>query len=219
MAIISIKKQGNEHRKIVLKDCYRIKDIPEGSLDAIFDIGASVGIFSVLMKMRHPFAKIIAVEPLLEATKVMKDSFYCHGIFLEEKALGNGKPIHFRERGHILDGLCTEKDEGIEIKTITLGDLFDEYRCKLTDKYLLKFNCEGGEKYLIGDKRAEEILYHAKYICFQIHYKSPSTNFDEWLSLEEYEKWMKKIFTNHNITKYYCYNKEGTVQYKIVWKN
>jgi len=89
----------------------------------------------------------------------------------------------------------------------------------MTDNDLLKVNCECGEKYLIGDKKSEEILYNAKYICFQIHYRSPSTNFNEWLSLEEYDNWIKKLFTHHKIKQYYCYNKEGTIQYKIAWKN
>ena len=209
--------KGNEYNKIVRKDCYNIQKIPSDSLDTIFDFGASIGIFSVMMKMRHSKAKVIAVEPLKSATKFIKRNVHAHGIYLEEKALGNGESFYLYERGHILDGIYSPIGEGEKVESIKLVDLFNQYQCKLTDRYLLKFNCEGGEKYLVGDKESEKVLYYAKYVTMQVHFKTLFTNFDSWLEHKDYLDWITKTFTHHKIENNHRYNKRGTSHYTITW--
>jgi FkbM family methyltransferase len=210
---------GNEYNKIVLNDCYNVRSFENGSLDYIFDIGANIGIFSVMMKMIHPKAKIVALEPLKSATKFIKRNVHAHGIYLEEKALGNGENFHLFERGHILDGIYSNSGNGDIMESIRLGDLFNQYGCKITDRYLIKLNCEGGERYLIGDKDAEDILYHAKLVTMQVHFKTPFTNFDSWLEHKDYHDWIYNIFTHHDIKNNKRYNKRGTSHYTILWKN
>lgn len=215
--LINVRMPGNEINKIVLNDCYNVQQWCDGTLDAIFDIGANIGIFSVMMKMRHPHAKIIAVEPFAEANKFIKRNVHAHGINLEEKALGNRETFYFHKRGHILDGIYSTQKSEYAIETITLGDLFSKYDCRTSDRYLMKFNCEGGERYLIGDKTAEEILYNARQITMQVHFKTQYTDFESWLNFEDYDKWIKSLFTHHSIATNTRWNKRGTTHYTILW--
>jgi len=215
--LVNVRMKGNEYNKIVRNDCYNVQQWVDGTLDAIFDIGANIGIFSVMMKMRHPNAKIIAVEPLQSANKFIKRNIHAHGIYLEEKAFGNGQTFHFYNRGHILDSIYSPDEHGEAIESIALGDLFSKHECSLDDRYLMKFNCEGGERYLIGDEIAEKILYHAREVTMQVHFKTQFTNFDSWLNFEDYDKWIKSTFTHHKIASNTRWNKRGTTHYTISW--
>ena len=203
--------KGNETRKILFKDIYRIRGWKDGTLDTIYDIGANLGIFAVMMRFRHPKARVIAVEPSLECLLYLRSNLDFLDIHLEEVAMGNGDPLYLKSRGHILDDMFVEEPNGYMVQTMTLGDLYKKYGGK---KYMLKFNCEGGEKYLIGDKASEDVVRNSSYSMFQIHYQSVDTPFSNWLPESAYETWFNETFgETHVITKYKMGNKLGTVQF------
>jgi len=40
-----------------------LRSLPLGSISTVFDVGANVGIFSLMARFLHPAAQIIAIEP------------------------------------------------------------------------------------------------------------------------------------------------------------
>jgi len=208
--ISNYKNQGNEFKHIVAKDLYGVKEYQSNYFDIIFDIGANIGFFSVYMRMKHPYTRIVAVEPSIEVCNYLRQNINMLNIELEEKALGNGERFFLLSRGHILDSMFVPKREGdsYSVESISLISLFEKYNCKLSDRYLIKLDCEGGEKYIIGDKKSEEIVINAQHIGMEIHFKSQKTPFDDWLSFSDYDNWIKKIFNNHIIS-FHTYNMDG----------
>lgn len=212
--ITNVYKKGNEYFKIIHRDIYKVRGWRDGSFDVIYDIGANIGLFSVFMKMRHPMAEVIAVEPSMECLLYLRYNVNMFNIKIEEIALGNGKPLYIQRRGHILDSMFVEQSKGYNIESITLYDLFRKYG---GERYFLKFNCEGGEKYLIGDELSENIISNALQASFQVHYKTDDTPFEHWLDLDTYDKWFFDTFDKtHKIAKYSLLNKSGSTQYCLV---
>jgi len=220
--ISNYKNQGNEFKHVVAKDLYGVKKYESNYFDIIFDIGANIGFFSVYMRMKHPYTRIIAVEPSIEVCNYLRQNINMLNIDLEEKALGTGERFFLLSRGHILDSMFMPECEGDSygVESISLASLFEKYNCKLSDKYLIKFNCEGGEKYIIGDKKSEEVLINAQHVGMQIHFKTPTAPLDSWLNREEYDNWINNIFKDtHDITEHGQNMKKGTTFYWAVKKN
>jgi FkbM family methyltransferase len=215
------KYEGNEFKGIVLKDIYGVKGWKEGTLDFIFDFGANIGFFSVFMRMRHPAAKVIAIEPCRAVCKYLEQNVTMLGVYIDERPLGDGSLMYMKDRGHVLDALFVSpyQERSYQVTSATLEDFFNSYGCLMTNNYLLKFNCEGGEKYIMGDSTAEAILANAKQACFQFHVKSDFTPFDEWLNKEDYENWVKERFGKTHHIKFYHYRlRMGTFNCNIVPK-
>jgi FkbM family methyltransferase len=220
--ISNYKNQGNEFRSIVVKDVYGVKKYRSDYFDVIFDIGANIGFFSIYMRMKHPYTRIVAVEPNIEVCNYLRQNINMLNIELEEKALGSGERFFLLSRGHILDSMFVPECEGdsYSVESISLVSLFEKYNCKLSDRYLIKFNCEGGEKYIVGDRKSEEVLTNAQHIGIQIHFKSQKTPFDNWLSREEYDDWINHVFKDtHDVTEHRRNMNRGISFYWMVKKN
>lgn len=216
--ISNILNQGFEAKKLVTKDIYKVQWIKDGLLDYVFDIGANIGIFSIMMRMRHPKARIVAVEPAIDARIYLRQNIYALYIDLVEKAIGGGRPVYMKDRGHILDTIFTpqEQNGGYTVESITLRQLLDLYGCTDDKNYLIKLNCEGGERYLFEDPESIDILKNACQVSMQAHYRSVKTPFDEWLEEKEYVEKVRRIFDRHKVKWYRMGNKTGTVQCYMV---
>ena len=158
----------------IFNDNYKVieKGVPFEKDDIIIDIGANIGMFSILMAKLHPYAKIFAVEPVAETFVKL-----CQNIKLNN--LTNISPINAavsgRERiqqiiyspsglggassyfsGNAMDELTGH--ETIHVGCITLDEIllkFNIEECKL-----LKIDCEGAEyEILYNSKLLEKINY------------------------------------------------------------
>jgi FkbM family methyltransferase len=216
--ITNIFNQGFEAKKIIIKDIYKVHWIKDGALDFVFDIGANIGLFSVMMRARHPRARIVAVEPAIDARVYLRLNVQALNIDIVEKAIGDGNPLNMKSRGHILDTIFTplEQNGGYAVESIKLKTLMDMYGCKSSNNYLIKLNCEGGETFLLNDPESIEILKNAYQVSMQAHYRSVKTPFEEWPEEQEYKDKVKSIFTYHKIKWYHMWNKTGTVQCYMV---
>ena len=212
-------KGTNLVKGIILRDDYFVRDLPKDSFDYVFDIGANIGVFCLQARVLFPSAKVVAVEPRRDLFELLQKNMNMLDVICDNSALGNGQVLKFGHRGHPLDSLIVPDDwkgEISEIPTLTLPQLFKKYGCRLTHKYMLKFDCEGGEAYLVGDRKAEKIMKHSKQVGIEVHFPSTFTPFDHWLPWEKYDKWLHDIMDETHFVKCVAYHpKRGYAIYHI----
>lgn len=196
-------KGANLFKQIVKKDLYRIDKYKGNEFDYIFDIGANIGWFSLKARMKFVNAKIVSVEARDDIVKYLyKNMNMFPNVYIEHGILGNGENAYFGYRTHVLDALLVPESwpESKVVRTISIKQLFDKYGCTISDKYMLKFNCEGGEYYLKGVSESELILINAKAIGMMLHFRSTLTPFKHWPTYDECLEWFTSLFSKtHNI--------------------
>lgn len=213
------KNQGSsEFGKIVIQDVYKIRKFPCDYFSTIVDIGANIGFFCSLMRYLHPHALIVAVEPCKEVFHYLQKNVNMLNINIENKAFGNGETFYFINReNRLLSNIFDATDNtGYGIESIDLKWLFETYKIDVQKPFLLKFDCEGGEKYLLNDEYAHNIIRQSTQTCLEVHFKSPSTPFDNWLSWEQYNQWLKMFSDTHKIEYYISSKKRGYGHYCLV---
>jgi FkbM family methyltransferase len=205
-----------ECRKIVFRDSCKVRHFRDGDLDFIFDIGANIGAFSVFMRMRHPDAKIVCMEPCHKVLPKLRRNIEGLNISLVEEALGNKEKLY---PNNICDGTPmfhvfreTPQPGSYSVNSITFPEFFNSSGCKLSDRFLVKIDCEGGEKVLINDYESEEILKHAQQISMEVHFKAWHRRFGhtdaEWLEWYIYNDWVYSIFEESHEIEYYLSRKD-----------
>jgi FkbM family methyltransferase len=196
--------------EIVRKDCYRLNEWPNNFFDNIIDIGANVGLFVLYTHMRHPKAKIFAYEPCVKTYEdLKKNTWYLENIYYFNKALGNGDPLFFHDTGWPACNLFYEtKSDSSSITSCTLTKIFEEI--KISDKYLIKIDCEGGERFLLGDKDSVEIIKKSHAFCLEIHFPPKNKNsqfyerFKTFPSWNVYNAWIYDNFEKTHKIVYCC---------------
>ena len=221
-----ISNQKNEGKSevgnIVHKDLYRVQNYPQNYFDYIVDIGANIGIFSVMMRMLHPKATIIAIEPAEETFAYLQQNTNMLNIITERIALGDGSRLYFQERPdkHILNHMFVKEKGEQWSDSSTLYGLFDRYNMLVKNRYMLKFDCEGGEKSLVNDPFSESIIRNAEHVSMEIHFQSRSTPYKHWLTYDEYNSWVRSAFQDTHSIDYYCSSKnQGYGHYCLVKKS
>jgi FkbM family methyltransferase len=202
-------KGTNEFGGIIERDVYKIRNLPPDDFDYIFDLGANIGMFSVYARMLFPKVKIFAIEADYSIFNDLLDNTRMLSIIQWNLTIGDGSTLCFGKRGHPLDNLIVppdwDNDKFINMRnTNTLHNIFTESKCKISDSYMLKINCEGAEKYFIGDIKAEDILKNAKQIGMMIHFKSKLTPFSHWLEYKDYNNWFRNLMQDTHIIDYYA---------------
>ncbi len=214
------KNRGNEVKLIVNRDIYQVRRYADNYFHSILDIGANLGIFSVFMRMRHPDATIVAVEPCMETCQYLRQNINMLNIHVQEKAFGNGQPYYFtpRAEAHMLNNMFLPKQEqttSYKVGSITLKELCDEY--KIRKPYALKFNCEGGEEFLLEDPWAAAILQAADLIAIQIHFQTEynQTYSKYWLKKEEYDDHFQNLLSSTHFIQCHHINSSGKAYYEM----
>ena len=204
-----------EIKKIVFSDFYLFREYRDGHFNTIIDIGANIGVFSVFARMRHPGAKIIAVEPNPEALKFFYDNTNGLNITLVNKAIGNGAKFYFHSRGDtIRDMYLEEESTGNSIESVTILDIKNSYG--IEEPYAIKCDCEGAEKHFIGNSDSERILLGADFIALEIHFKSQKNNVGGWIEWEDYRNWINSVFVDtHSILYYKSSRRRGFGHYVL----
>ena len=204
------RDSGSEFNFLVRNDAYRIRKYPENYFHSILDIGANIGVFSTFMRMRHPNANIVAVEPCIETCRYLRQNLNMLYVPIEEKALGTSSPLYFekgqRGKHEILGHIFAEKStyaDTYRVEAITLKQLNDKY--KIRRPYAVKLNCEGGEKHLIEDVTSHPVLLKADFIGMMVHYKNEinSSYSQHWLKLEDYDNFLYSLLgKTHHIVRH-----------------
>jgi len=201
----------SEFKTIVINDIYNVSSFSNGDLDFVVDIGANIGVFSVMMRMKHPKSKIVAVEPCIETVYYLEKNTNMLDIDILPYALGDGTKVSF----HNIDGnllrnvFILDEDDTYKVKSMTLGDIFNNQQLDTSQNYLLKFDCEGSEKFLIGDTIAENIIRNSLQTSLEIHFKSEKTPYDFWFDFSTCNDWVYDNFSNSHSINYYKSSKTG----------
>jgi FkbM family methyltransferase len=139
-----------------------IKNYP-WEICAFFDVGANIGIYSILTELYHPKIKVVSVEPFPKNIEYIKNVKKINLLNFEliEKAIdresGEKKTFYFptaknssklassaslinsfKGTGGIFDHISYET---VEVVTTTLNSIVSPYR----DSCLIKLDCEGNE--------------------------------------------------------------------------
>ena len=218
--------------EIVVKDCYRMDKWDNNFFDNIIDIGASMGIFVQYAHMRHYNAKIFAVEPCKEAfNHLTRDNHYFRNVTYINEALGDGSSLLFYDTGWYTVNLFFKKDETDIITDIsktysidsrTLFQIFELNNINKEDKNFIKIDCEGGERFLIGDDKSIDIIKASQGSSIEIHFQTASDKdknherfktFPKW---EVYDKWIHDNFhKTHEIEYVFSSKHRGAGTYNL----
>jgi FkbM family methyltransferase len=180
-------------REIIFNNSYGLLSGMNFYPDYIIDIGANIGIFTLLASYIFPNSTIIAIEPELNNFVQLKNHCVSWNIKCENKLLYNkdNELLNLNlNRGQNLGGHKLSTNIG-PIQTITWRTLLNKYNITEKSSILLKFDCEGCEQYFI------ELLSeysNIKYICGEIHYNfndniKKSTNaFSKYFDISKFKK-------------------------------
>jgi FkbM family methyltransferase len=159
------------------RDHYNLRKYSPTDIDYFLDIGACVGTTSVFFKAIVPFAKVIAIEPCIEDYEELCRiaapwDIICHNI-----AFGNGEKLCYdnkRGRGTRRFYTLAEKQWWPEppeyfIKSMSLPEMFDRFG--ISGRYIIKLDTEGGERFLLEDEQATEIIKGVVQLNIELHAK------------------------------------------------
>ena len=163
-------------------------DVPEDAV--VVDIGANIGDFSLQMAKRCPSGKVIAVEPVAEHVRILRDHVTmneCRHVICVHSAIGAVEGVTeisvagVQSRRHA-DGAQVE-----QVRQTTLLRLLDEHALQHVD--LLKLDCEGAEWDILP--AAETAFPRIRQICMEYHCERGWTpeRLAEWLRGHGYRVW------------------------------
>lgn len=226
MKPLALETLRQECKTISKKDTYFVRSFQRGSIDAILDIGANMGLFSYMMRFLHPEARIICIEPSSKFFKLLKNPTYIFNIELLKLALGNGNIIGNNENNFTLPvPVNNHNNNGIESKT--LDRLLEISNISYKNKYMIKIDCEGYEKYLLNHKPSEDTILNSIQTSLEIHYipirrssfiMTDQDKEDEkfYLPFSDYNNWINDCFSKtHHIHYYNSMRRRGYGHYCI----
>jgi FkbM family methyltransferase len=140
-------------REIWLDRAYFFRGMEIRDGDVVVDGGANVGFFTVLAALASPHGRVIALEPVPFLTAYLRRNIGLNAltnvVVSTEGLMGRRGPLHLSIHplnlgGHTaFPGNDTETSIRLAAHSISLSDLFDEY--KLTRVDFLKLDVEGAE--------------------------------------------------------------------------
>ncbi|MFW6121941.1 MAG: FkbM family methyltransferase [Petrotogales bacterium] len=164
-------------------DNYLLKSIEQDSVKYFLDIGANVGFISIMARMLHPKMKIFSVEPHPDVYENLIDNVEHLRIKTLNGALGNGNIFYLLKsrKTDLCNSFTDKKTENHSIQSYTLGSLVRKFKIDVDD-LRIKIDCEGAEKYMIGDEQSENILRKCKVCAIEVHDKidNDSSRFMNW---------------------------------------
>jgi len=184
--------------KIHKYDCYDLRKFGPDKIMTFVDIGANVGTTSIMARILFPRARILAFEPAPETFE--KLSFFkswfieCHQL-----ALGDGTKLSYDKSGHSgLSKFYSEqekkwwKQDQIMIESKTLPQIFQDHKIDIEKPYIIKMDCEGGERFILNDNNAIELVRKSVQSIFEIHIGLGGTT-------EQWQEWFGRFADTHEL--------------------
>lgn len=200
--MLSEKTHRNEFKKIVQTDPALLDEYGVKDFKYVIDIGAHIGMFTTMARIRFPYAKIVSYEPCPKTFSSLKEN--CSGFYdttLYNLALGDGSILKLLEGSRDLDQMFVKDDgsDGVFIETIKFDQIINDI--DLDDDVLLKVDCEGGEEVFLSGEY-DDLIRKCKHIAFEVHFKGSKVGirnqyFREW---KEYNNWIRGFESSHKIT-------------------
>lgn len=197
----------------ILTGSYGLRECAE-SVGAVVDIGANVGFFTVAARVLCPTAQVVAVEPdqatfgqLLQNAKHLR-------VQPVNVGLGTGAPLrHYekppRDRDCHGSRYDVDGNGSQEIRSVRLGQLTQTFQIEPSQVFI-KVDCEGGERYLLGDAQAEQIIRQCVGIGGEFHpvRKGPSRN--------EFEGWLESLVADTHTLTFFQESPLGICEFRAV---
>ena len=187
-------------KDVVVQDSYLIRDLPK-DIDFIVDIGANIGVFSTYARYLFPEARIVAIEPdkdnYLNLTNNLKDLY----VSCRNMAYGDGRDLFLKDNG---GGVQTFENESVNsdsymVKSFSLKDIFETNNLETNKNYVIKLDCEGGERFLLNNND-NDIIRNCQHFCMEIHFPNRTfEQFSKFPSFERYNNWVKSFSDTHKI--------------------
>ena len=222
------------YREIVRKDCYLVRKYFNDSIDYIFDIGANVGIFTLLSNFIHPTANIVAYEPCKYTFDYLIDNAgYIDNVEFRTEALGDGSMLYLYDTGYSGCNLFYKENEtdnevdNTPTKSVLLSDIIRS-KIKLNSNYFIKMDCEGGERFLLNDRESINVITESIQTAIEVHFppvgcpvrREAAERFKTFPRWEIYNAWINDNFNKTHDIIYHCSSrKNGTGVYVLHGKH
>ena len=183
-------------------------DFKEG--DIVIDIGANVGMVSILLAKKFPFLKIYSFEPLKEnydnfIKNIELNNIPKGVIIAENKAVTkDGRLITMSINSANKDGSSTTDvisinsimtKENSQVESITLEEIFKKYN--INKLKLLKIDCEGSE-YEILYNADTNLLKNIENLRGEFH---ENKNLTDEYDIDKLCEYVSKYIKNYKVTK------------------
>lgn len=186
-------------RRCLLKemalDPYGIKTAAP-AMNHLIDIGANAGLVSILFRLLKPSATILAVEPDPKVFDCLIENVAGLDVVSMRKALGDGRDCGLVPRPE-RTCKCLQYEPGRHVNVVqsaTLDRLIEDFRMDHS-RTMLKVDCEGGERFLMGHGPSEALMRRMGRVSMELHSTS-KTN-----TAEAYGKWLSGLLgDSHDIT-------------------
>ena len=175
-------------------DCYNLRQYDVLDIQTFVDIGATSGDVSLMAMILFPFARIVGIEPNKEQfenlSKFEGKRFNFYNI-----ALGDGTPLYLKgRRSGQWKFIPNSSDENaIAIESKPLSQIFTDYCIDSDSRFILKCDCEGGERTLLQEwDKSLAIIRKAIQFNLEIHIGA-------WNTKEDWNKYLNDLRETHNI--------------------
>ena len=155
-----------------IRNEYEIENFSIKDDDVIIDVGAHIGLFSLLVSQKSRNGKIFSFEPIKENFSLFNSNLelnHIKNIFPFNMAVSkNADGVElFLSDDDSAHSIFSKKVNSISIESISLQKIFDENKidfCKL-----LKLDCEGAE-YQIIDSLSPEYMDRIQNMAIEYHF-------------------------------------------------
>ena len=169
-----------------------IRRLPMGVVKNIVDLGAHIGMFSVLAKFLHPGARVVAVEPFKGSFKLLYHNVSQFNIETIQVAIGISDTVGLVKGMNVSQHSYRSNivGEGIEqVESLSLPELFRKLKIN-REGLFLKIDIEGAEHQFMEDEDAVDIMRSSVGIDFDLHQT------DKVSDSEVYRSWLDRCFSS-----------------------
>jgi FkbM family methyltransferase len=160
--------------QIVDRDCYQLAKLPPPRREAlVIDIGANVGVFSVLAAKLYS-GRVVAYEPLPNNCRLLRRNLERNAVqnvfVAEEAVVGQDGPVQFvvtpdSVGGHVaIEGREENSSGPIEVPGIGIQSVLSGY----DNIDLIKLDCEGSEYEIVSHITAC-LSKRVRALTFEVH--------------------------------------------------
>jgi len=202
--------------KLFKYDCYDLRKFKINDIKTFIDIGANIGSVSTMARVLFPFARVIAIEPAKDTFELLKAAVQYLSVECYNEALGPNVPLWFSKQRHKGLSKFLSDDEikkwpkniGYQITSKTLPEIVKSHNIDLSDPFIIKIDCEGGEKYL-RDQESIEIIKQSVQTGIEIHIPFGG-------SREEFEEFLNYFIDSHNLYEGHWNDSHNKTKYDFV---
>ncbi len=185
------------YREIILNDSYQLRHIDRTKVQYVFDVGANVGLFSMMARFLFPEATIYALEPAPSTCELLIENTANLNILVIQTGLGKlGDTLALQKQGpnsgqNQYRAISRDQDG---IRAMGLAEMIGACDPAAT---IVKVDTEGAEMSIINDPTVIPLL--RRLLCFtaEFHF-GESFGTPGWK--EVYEPWTKEVFAKTHDT-------------------